>query len=59
MSVGWECPRCGACYAPTQPNCWTCAPHSYTTSGSIVRSDAPDGGQRESQQEYFGIETRK
>jgi DNA-directed RNA polymerase subunit RPC12/RpoP len=27
---GWECPRCGRCYAPSVAECWSCNP----TTGS-------------------------
>ena len=22
--IGWECPKCGACYAPSVSRCWNC-----------------------------------
>ena len=41
--IGWECPKCGACYSPTVERCMNCL-------GRIVGSATTDGI-------YQGIET--
>ena len=32
---GWECPRCGQCYAPHISQCYTCGPRTFTSSGTV------------------------
>ena len=33
--VGWECPKCGRCYAPWLAQCASCVPQNTFTSGNI------------------------
>jgi hypothetical protein len=31
--TGWECPRCGCCYAPHVTQCPGCEPRTFATTG--------------------------
>jgi len=31
--MGWECPKCNRCYAPTILACWNCGPNMTTSAG--------------------------
>ena len=31
--TGWECPKCGACYAPTVAMCFNCTGQVVTVGG--------------------------
>lgn len=47
---------------PPIPRCESCGARKKMPHGPVVemeRSDAPDGGFRENQQEYFGINRRR
>ncbi len=35
VSMGWTCPKCGGCYAPTVTECHRCAPTAVVTSQFI------------------------
>lgn len=36
ISQGWECPKCGKVYAPTQLECTKCPiPETYTSTGNV------------------------
>lgn len=35
--MGWECPKCGAVYSPTTPQCFHCRP-----SQTVTRTGVPD-----------------
>lgn len=38
-AMGWQCPKCGACYAPCVPECRHCAPKKPIVdiaSGTLV-----------------------
>lgn len=41
MSVGWECPKCGAVYAPFISQCYRCAPRPL---GLTIYPSAPAPG---------------
>jgi hypothetical protein len=34
--TGWECPRCGQCYAPLVEKCSGCKPRTGTGTGEAV-----------------------
>lgn len=41
---GWECPKCGAVYAPTVPECHRCAPTRapYHDTGTLTIKPMPE-----------------
>lgn len=41
MNVGWECPKCGAVYAPFISQCYRCAPRPL---GLTIYPSAPAPG---------------
>lgn len=50
-NYGWECPKCGACWAPNQPSCMHCRP------GTAVASNDPRAQEheRETQREIAAL----
>ena len=43
MTQGWECPRCGGCYAPFVQGCPRCQPRSTVAAGSVAAFPTPWG----------------
>lgn len=40
-NVGWKCPGCSACYAPSVPQCWNCRGTQVVVTDT---TGAPSGG---------------
>ena len=38
---GWQCPQCGACYAPMTPACFHCGPKKTETSDTSTPLPKP------------------
>lgn len=39
--TGWECPRCGRCYAPYIGNCGSCGPRTVHATGTAATGGQP------------------
>jgi uncharacterized OB-fold protein len=41
-ALGWQCPICGAVYAPSQPRCWQSHALQTTSTNSLAAPLVPD-----------------
>lgn len=37
VQLGWQCPRCGQCYAPFVSRCEVCVPRTVSSNSTSIR----------------------